>query len=184
MRRTQHRAQQPPARRLPRAAPASERASQPATRRYEDPRIGRHRTAAAGALKCRPCSFMRRASSLGPTDGCRGRPKVRVPWSWSRRKFARIRLRSKKRRKKEHGLQVASNGESRDHEEEDEDAPSERDGGPSWTDRRRRRLPVPSRDRPQGSRSKSSLFSGGKCARISRSATMCSCLRSRMVLRQ
>lgn len=54
-------------------------------------------TAAAGALKCRPSSFMRRASTQ-PTDGCCGRPKVRTSRK-SRGKFARVRRRGRKRKK-------------------------------------------------------------------------------------
>lgn len=60
---------------------------------------------------------MRRVSTQ-PTDGCRGRPEVRGPWSWSRGKFARVRLRGRSRRKKERGAA---------HQEVDGSTPRDRD---------------------------------------------------------
>lgn len=59
-------------------------------------------TAAAGALKCRPSSFMRRVSTQ-PTDGCRGRPDLRASWKRGRgrrRRFARVRARERGRRRR------------------------------------------------------------------------------------
>lgn len=57
-------------------------------------------TAAAGALKCRPSSFMRRVSTQ-PTDGCR-RSEVRGSRK-TRRKFPWVRRRGRRRRKKARG---------------------------------------------------------------------------------
>ena len=53
-------------------------------------------TAAAGALKCRPFSFMRRVSTQR-TDGCRGRSELRALRK-NRGRFARARRRRKKAR--------------------------------------------------------------------------------------
>lgn len=69
----------------------------PPTRRRRGSANRPNTTAAAGALKCRPSSFMRRVSSTRPTDGCCGRPEVRVSRK-SRVIFARIR--GRRRRKK------------------------------------------------------------------------------------
>lgn len=90
MRRTQPRAPGPPPRTF--ATPHSN------SRIHES---AEHTTAAAGALKCRPSSFMRRVSTQ-PTDGCRGRTEVRA----SRKnggKFALPRRRGRRRRKKARG---------------------------------------------------------------------------------
>lgn len=70
-------------------------------------------TAAAGALKCRPSSFMRRVPTQ-PTDGCRGRSKVRASRK-NRCKFTRVRRRGGRRRKKTRGSR-AEEGRRREPE--------------------------------------------------------------------
>lgn len=83
----------------PPSIPPSPSARSPpsSTRRRQGSANRPNTTAAAGALKCRPSSFMRRVSSTRPTDGCCGRPEVRVSRK-SRVIFARVR--GRRRRKK------------------------------------------------------------------------------------
>lgn len=133
-------------------------------------------TAAAGALKCRPSSFMRRASTQ-PTDGCCGRPKVRTSRK-SRGKFARVRRRGRKRRKKRARGETGGARRARIHGD-----PRGIQGVATTTSYGTRTCGrrIVLRDDPPGEHVRGP-FSDGKCARIPFS-TMCSCLRFGIVLR-
>lgn len=133
-------------------------------------------TAAAGALKCRPSSFMRRCVSTQPIDGCRGRQDVRA--SRERRRgrrgrFARLARRRRKRKKTRRGCRIES-GHARERARARADHHEDPPRGRERKDRRGRVHPRYASD-IRGCRALRPPFcpATGKCARVC-STAVCS----------